>query len=368
MAFSEDGIWKPDISIYPGTSGGANAGLDFLNAFKSQQNADQAQAQQREMFLRLLYGDPNSQALVQNPDAATGARMTPDALAQNYAQTPGAQFRSGLSGASPDQRSDPAFIQDLGMTTGAMAPNIGMSAMLRSEDIERKRATAQASLKQRADAQRLKLFGEIAKLTPDASQAAFIANRVSGLSDDTLANLGDADLPVVAQRLALMKATAADRAAQGEKAQMQTSLAPALADSLITQRQAQAANATAGAGLKTAQTGQVGTETTRKTAMDLVKANQDIANLSKDKNFKLALAKGGDDKKKALSDLANLTATRDAIALSLRKRNTTTPSTTGGPPSKRDPKAPNGGYKMGDVSDDGLFVLTPTGWNPVAAQ
>jgi hypothetical protein len=240
--------------------------------------------------------------------------------------------------------------------------------MLRSEDIDRKRQTAQASIKQRADAQRLKLFGEIAKLTPDPTQAATIANRMSGFSDETLAGIPDEQLPVVAKRIALMSATAADRTAQAGKANMAASLMPVDVNSKVATRAAQAQSALAGAGLKTAQTGQVGVETTRKTAADLVKANQDIAKLSESPNFKLALSTGGDAKAKALSDLANLTATRDAIAISLRNRGMAPKPQTGPPTPGRNPNAPNGGYQMNEISDDGKYRLTPSGWQPVTAQ
>lgn len=133
MAFDEGGIWHPDISIYPGTSGGANAGLDFLNAFKSQSNANVAQQRGDIETLLKYLASQNAGAIADNPQAAASVHMTPDQFQQTYSNTPMGKLRQ-FGTDNPDATQDDIYQFE---TTQGMIPPTALSANVRAGNIDR---------------------------------------------------------------------------------------------------------------------------------------------------------------------------------------------------------------------------------------
>jgi hypothetical protein len=174
-----------------------------------------------------VYRDQNAPALTQAQGAATAMQTTPQELQQNYGQTPNAQFRSTIANATPEQFADPLFTEQAGLSTGAVPPVAGMGQMIGYEKIQSQNARSAASVQQRAEAARGKLGMEGTKLGLSPAQSIAYSSALGKLDPSLLADIPDSQLPLVAQRIALMalaQATIGLKGAQTGLAQAHTKL------------------------------------------------------------------------------------------------------------------------------------------------
>jgi hypothetical protein len=145
VSVDSEGIWHPDISIYPGTAGGANAGLDLLNAFRGQQNYQQSHEAKLLALRRMLLSDPNGGALMQSPGADVATGMTPDEMQQMDQQTPSGQFQS-YARDNPDATPEQLYGQQarLGMVTPSSLGSVVRGGITDQGKMERMRLSVEA--------------------------------------------------------------------------------------------------------------------------------------------------------------------------------------------------------------------------------
>jgi len=170
------GLWVDDVYRSAGPSGGATGALDLMNTMQSGQNYNQEHSAKMLAVLSQLLSNPNAPALTSNPMAATATDMTPDQVQQAYQQTPRAMFNTQWAQASPEQRSDPNFMQNALISSNLETPTSASAyarmltqqagASSRNERSNMTRAINTAIAQGMPPAQIVQMFG------PEAVQAA----------------------------------------------------------------------------------------------------------------------------------------------------------------------------------------------------
>ncbi len=127
--FDENGIWQDDRYLTPGSMG--TPALDIMNVMQSGQNYQKNMALKALQEMLAVGHDPNAPAAFQSPQMATATGLPQADVDQFYGNMPSTQFRSQFSAATPAQQVDPDFIQTLGVTTGAEAPNAALASNIK---------------------------------------------------------------------------------------------------------------------------------------------------------------------------------------------------------------------------------------------